>query len=276
MKGLESASQAKTNHTDCEAEQQLWKSYAASNATIAASRLVSIQRLTALQKAAEERIAALEQQLNSTKAELNSTQAALSDAKSDLDSTIEDMMQLQADLEAARQQVEDMQDEWYTFNSTVVADTRKNLTTCLDLKDALAVNASACAAGLEIAQAGCEGMIEQLQAAKDANVTCAGALMICQSNAADLSWQVAGCDNRIAAVAADRDKYKADLDAAVDKLANCTSKPGKGASTVGTDNDVITLRAQNQALTYELNDCQDELSQREQDYEHLLLICAAG
>lgn len=160
--------------------------------------------------------------------------------------------------------------------------------------------------------------------------------MICQSNAADLSWQVAGCDNRIAAVAADRDKYKADLDAAVDKLANCTSKPGKGggaamgsgactrspvhrllydsqpfkspawvqaqpsllcrslqslpslhntlswapphsaASTVGTDNDVITLRAQNQALTYELNDCQDELSQREQDYEHLLLICAAG
>lgn len=36
-------------------------------------------------------------------------------------------------------------------------------------KDALAVNASACAAGLEIAQAGCEGMIEQLQAAKDAN-----------------------------------------------------------------------------------------------------------
>lgn len=85
----------------------LWveQNYAASNATIAASRLVSIQRLTALQKAAEERIAALEQQLNSTKAELNSTQAALSDAKSDLDSTIEDMKQLQADLEAARQQV---------------------------------------------------------------------------------------------------------------------------------------------------------------------------
>ncbi len=52
--------------------------------------------------------------------------------------------------------------------------------------------------------------------------------------------------------------------------------PHSAASTVGTDNDVITLRAQNQALAYELNDCQDELSQREQDYEHLLLICAAG
>lgn len=48
------------------------------------------------------------------------------------------------------------------------------------------------------------------------------------------------------------------------------------ASTVGTDNDVITLRAQNQALTYELNDCQDQLSQKEQDYEDLLLVCSGG
>lgn len=48
------------------------------------------------------------------------------------------------------------------------------------------------------------------------------------------------------------------------------------ASTVGTDNDVITLRAQNQALTYELTDCQDQLSQKEQDYVDLLMACAAG
>lgn len=79
--------------------------YAAGNATLAASRLGMIQRLTTLQKVAEERIAALEQQLNTTRAELNTTRTAMSEAKSDLDSTIEDMKQLQADLEASRLQV---------------------------------------------------------------------------------------------------------------------------------------------------------------------------
>lgn len=52
--------------------------------------------------------------------------------------------------------------------------------------------------------------------------------MLCQSTVSDLNWQAAGCDSRIAAVTIDRDKYKAQLDAAIEKLANCTSKLGRG------------------------------------------------
>lgn len=259
--------QAQLTIAQCATE---WQGFAAGNATLAASRLATIQRMAALQRAAEERIASLEQQLNSTKAQLSNMQAEANEARADLDATIEDMKALQADLDAARQEGEDMQDAWYTFNGTVVAELNRNLTSCTNERSALAFNASSCAASLDIAQAGCEGMAEQLQEAQVANVTCAGALFLCQSTVADLTWQTAGCDNRIAAVVADRDKYKEELDAAVERLANCTT------STVGTDNDVITLRAQNQALTYELTDCQDQLSQKEQDYVDLLIACASG
>ncbi|KAL4434250.1 hypothetical protein ABPG75_000691 [Micractinium tetrahymenae] len=247
---------AKLNHTQCEAELQTFKDFAAGNASLAASRLVVIQR-----------IASLEAQLNSTRAQLNSTQAGLGDARTDLEATIEDMKLLQSDLDYARQQEEDTTDAWYAFNATVLAEIRKNLTSCTNERNALAFNASSCAASLDIAQAGCEGMIEQLQAAQDANATCAGALLVCQSNVADLTWQSAGCDNRIAAVAAERDGYKAALDATRDSLANCTT------GSVGLSNDLITLRAKYQEQSCVLTDCQDQLSQKEQDYYDLLMSC---